>query len=304
MSTALKAGVAGAGVFGGHHARKYASLPDVELVGVYDRGTGRALALAEGLGAPGFVDLEAFLEQAEAVTIAAPAVAHFELAWAALCAGRHVYSEKPLAATLQGARALVAKAAEQGRVLACGHQERAVFAAMGLFDAPERPLRIEAVRRNTHTGRGADVSVVLDLMIHDLDLAVALAGGPAETVEGDSVTTRGPFHDRAWAEIAFQGGMTARFEADRDAPERHRTMRLTYPSGVLEVDFLARTFRNETGFALNADFDQTEAGRDPLGFSVASFVAACRGEAARPLVTGEEAAAALALALRIEKAAA
>jgi predicted dehydrogenase len=304
MSKPLKAGVAGAGVFGGHHARKYASLPDVKLVGVYDRGTGRALALAEGLRAPGFVDLEAFLEQAEAVTIAAPAVAHFELAWAALCAGRHVYSEKPLAATLQGARALVAKAAEQGRVLACGHQERAVFAAMGLLDAPERPLRIEAVRRNTHTGRGGDVSVVLDLMIHDLDLAVCLAGGAPERVEGESVTTQGPFHDRAWAEIAFEGGMTARFEADRDAPERHRTMRITYPSGVVEVDFLARTFVNETGFALNAGFADTEGGRDPLGVSVSAFVAACRGQAERPLVTGEEAAAALALALRIEKAAA
>ena len=304
MSTALKAGVAGAGVFGGHHARKYASLPDVELVGVYDRGTGRALALAEGLGAPGFVDLEAFLESAEAVTIAAPAVAHFELAWAALCAGRHVYSEKPLAATLQGARALVAKAAEQGRVLACGHQERAVFAAMGLFDTPERPLRIEAVRRNTHTGRGGDVSVVLDLMIHDLDLAIVLAEGAPETVEGDSRTTHGPFHDSAWSEITFAGGMTARFEADRDAERRERTMRLIYPSGVVEIDFLARTFRNETGFALNADFESTEAGRDPLGVSVAAFVAACRGQAERPLVTGEEAAAALALALRIEKAAA
>jgi predicted dehydrogenase len=231
-------------------------------------------------------------------------VAHFELAWATLCAGRHVYSEKPLAATLQGARALVRKAEEQGLVLACGHQERAVFAAMGLFDTPERPVRVEAVRRNTHSGRGGDVSVVLDLMIHDLDLAVAFAGPEASSVEGESVTTHGPFHDRAWAEITFDGGMTARFEADRDAAARERTMRLTYPSGVVEIDFLARTFRNETNFPLNAGFEQTEAGRDPLGVSVAAFVAACRGEADRPLVTGEEAAAALALALRIEKAAA
>ena len=98
MNGPLKAGVAGAGVFGGHHARKLASLPGVELVGVYDRGTGRAAALAEQLGAPAFLDLEAFLDRAGAVTVAAPAVAHFELAWAALCAGRHVYAEKPLAA--------------------------------------------------------------------------------------------------------------------------------------------------------------------------------------------------------------
>ncbi len=303
MVQPLRAGVAGAGVFGGHHARKYASLEGVELVGVYDRGTGRALALAEQLGSPGFVDLEAFLARAEAVTIAAPAVAHFELAWAALDAGAHVYAEKPLASTLQGARALVTKARERGRVLACGHQERAVFAAMGLFSTPERPTRVEAVRRNTHTGRGADVSVVLDLMIHDLDLAVALAGGEAASVDGWSEVSRGPFSDRARAEIAFPNGMTAHFEADRDAAERERTMRLVYPSGVVEIDFLQRTFRNEAGFPLNPDFAETEEGRDPLGASVAAFVAAVRGEAERPLVTGEEAARALALALRIEKAA-
>jgi predicted dehydrogenase len=304
MSPPLKAGVAGAGVFGGHHARKYASLPDVELVGVYDRGTGRALTLAEQLGVPGFTDLETFLERVDAVTIAAPAVVHFEMAWAALDAGAHVYVEKPLASTLQGARALVAKAAATDRILAVGHQERAVFAAMGLFDAPERPTRIEAVRRNTHTGRGADVSVVLDLMIHDLDLAVALAGGGRpERVDGASSVTQGPFSDRAQADIVFAGGLAARFEADRDAAQRERTMRLVYPSGEVRVDFLARTFENTTAFPLNADFAETETGRDPLGASVSAFVAAVRGRAPRPLVTGEEAALALELALRVEKAA-
>jgi len=299
----IRAGVAGAGVFGGHHARKYASLPGVELAGVYDRGTGRALALAEQLGVPGFTDLESFLEAVDAVTIAAPAVVHFELAWAVLDAGRHLYVEKPLASTVQGARALVAKAAEGGRTLAVGHQERAVFAAMGLFDAPERPTRIEAVRRNTHTGRGADVSVVLDLMIHDLDLAAALAGGPARRVDGASTVTRGPFSDRAGADIAFEDGLEARFEADRDATLRERTMRLVYPSGEVRIDFLQRTFENTAAFPLNAGFAETETGRDPLGASVAAFTAAVRGEAPRPLVTGEEAALALELALRVEKAA-
>ena len=300
----IRAGVAGAGVFGGHHARKYASLPGVELVGVFDRGNGRALALAEELGVPGFTDLDSFLEQVDAVTIAAPAVAHFELAWAVLDAGAHLYVEKPLASTLPGARALVAKAEAAGRVLAVGHQERAVFAAMGLFAAPERPIRIEAVRRNTHTGRGADVSVVLDLMIHDLDLAVALAGdAPVRRVDGAAAVTHGPFSDRAEADIAFAGGLTARFEADRDAPARERTMRLVYPSGEVRIDFLARTFENTAGFPLNAGFAETETGRDPLGASVAAFTSAVRGETSRPLVTGDEAARALELALRVEKAA-
>ncbi|HEX8569699.1 MAG TPA: Gfo/Idh/MocA family oxidoreductase [Caulobacteraceae bacterium] len=303
MRKPLRAGVAGAGVFGGHHARKYASLPDVELCGVYDRGTGRAVALAQELGAPSFHDLEAFLDGLDVVTIAAPGVTHMELAWAALDAGVHVYVEKPLASTVQGARALTAKAAEAGVVLACGHQERAVFDAMGLFTAPERPLRVEAVRRGTWSGRNADVSVVLDLMIHDLDLALSLAEGDPVQVDGGSEVSHGPFPDRASAEIAFAGGTIASIEADRDAGERHRTMRLVYPSGTLEIDFLARTFSNGAGFPLNADFAETEQGRDPLGASVAAFVAAVRGEAPRPLVTGEEAARALKLALQVEHAA-
>ena len=296
--------MAGAGVFGGHHARKYASLPGVDLVGVYDRGTGRALALAEDLGAPGYTDLEAFLDSVDVLTIAAPAVTHMELAWAALDHGLHVYVEKPLASTLPGARALVAKAAERGRVLACGHQERAVFAAMGLFSAPERPTRVEAVRRNTHTGRGADVSVVLDLMIHDIDLALSLSEGAPGQVSGSTRVTVGPFADKATAELEFSGGMHVRLEADRDAVRRERTMRLVYPSGEVEIDFLGRSFRNTTGFALEANFTETPDGRDPLGASVAAFVAAVRGQTARPLVTGDEAARALELALLVERSAA
>ena len=303
MRQPLKAGVAGAGVFGGHHARKYASLPGVELRGVYDRGTGRAVALAESLGAPSFHDLEAFLSELDVVTIAAPGVTHMELAWAALEAGVHVYVEKPLASTVQGARALTARAEAAGLVLACGHQERAVFDAMGLFTAPERPLRVEAVREGAWSGRNADGSVVLDLMIHDLDLALSLAGGEPVQVEGGSEVSHGPFPDRAHAEIEFRGGMTAHFEANRDAPERRRTMRLVYPSGIVEIDFLARTFSNGAGFPLEAGFAETEQGRDPLGASVSAFVAAVRGEAPRPLVTGEEAAAALRLALQVEHAA-
>jgi predicted dehydrogenase len=304
MERILRAGVAGAGVFGGHHARKYASLPGVELVGIYDRGTGRALALAEELGAPGYTDLETFLNCVDVVTIAAPAVTHMELAWAALDHGLHVYVEKPLASTLPGARALVGKAAERGRVLACGHQERAVFAAMGLFNAPERPTRIEAVRRNTHTGRGADVSVVLDLMIHDLDLALSLSEGEAAEVSGETHVTVGPFADRATADLSFADGMTVHLEADRDAARRERTMRIVYPSGELVIDFLERSFRNTTGFALEANFAETPEGRDPLGTSVAAFVAAARGDKKRPLVTGDEAARALELALIVERSAA
>lgn len=293
----LRAGVVGAGVFGGYHARKYASLAEAELVGVLDAHPERAAALAAELGVRAFDDLDAFLDAVEVVTVASPGATHGEIAGQAIAAGRSVYVEKPLAATLDGAAALVTAAARAGVVLGCGHQERVVFAAMGLLDAPETPISVEAVRRGTPNPRNRDVSAVLDLMIHDLDLALTLAGGEGATVEAS-----GGF-DEVTAEVRFAGGLTARFESSRQAAARERTMTLVYPSGVVEIDFLAPSFRNTTGFALNANFAATAAGRDPLGVSVSQFLAAVRGEG-RPAVDGEEGLLALALGLQVEAAAA
>jgi predicted dehydrogenase len=306
MTKILKAGVAGAGVFGGHHARKYAQVDGVELVGVYDRGTGRALALAEQIGARGFdaAHWDDFIEGLDVLTIAAPAMAHASLAVKALERGVHVYVEKPIAASIQEAEAIIAAAVENGRVLACGHQERIVFQEMGLFDAPERPTRIEAARKGPWTGRSDDVSVVLDLMIHDLDLGLSLAGGAPRQVEAVARAVHGALPDETRAEIWFEGGTTAAFVASRCAEARERTMKIVYPSGTLEIDFLARSFENRTPFALNADFADTARGKDPLGASVADFLAAVRGEKPRPAVTGEEAERALSLALAVDEAAA
>ena len=292
----LKAGVAGAGVFGAHHAAKYAALPGVRLAAVYDHHRSHAEAVAARHGAEAFDDLEAFLQAVEAVTVASPADTHVEVALAALHAGRHAYVEKPLAIFGGDARLLADTARERGLVLACGHQERLVFEAMGLFAAPERPIRIEAVRRGTPSPRNRDVSCVLDLMIHDLDLGLAL-GGSAVSVEGE-----GGF-DEAVAEVAFEGGASGRFAVSRLAGRRERSMRLVYRSGVVEIDFLAPSFSDRAGLGLDPDFAASPAGRDPLGASVAAFVAAVRGERARPAVTGEEGARAVELAVRIEAAA-
>jgi predicted dehydrogenase len=296
-ATELRAGVIGAGVFGGHHARMYARTPGVRLAAVYDPDAARAQALAEQTGAAAAVDLADFLARVDVVTVASPAFTHADMAGAALAAGKPTYVEKPLAATLQDGDKLVALAAERDVVLACGHQERVVFRAMGLLDAPEAPLRIEAVRRGVRSGRNEDVSCVLDLMIHDLDLALLLAGAEPIAVEAEGDP------DVVTAEVTFGNGLTAVFDASRAAPERDRRMSVAYPSGELDIDLLTRAFRNSTPFALNADFAETAAGRDPLSASVDAFLAAVRGEAARPLATGAEALAALDLALAVEQAA-
>jgi predicted dehydrogenase len=291
-------------VFGGYHAGKYASLTDVDFIGVYDTHAERAEALASKHGTRGFSHMKAFFEGLDAVTIAAPAVTHATLADTALGLGLHAYVEKPLALTVAGGRKMVQLAKDAGLVLAAGHQERAIFAAMGLLDIPEPPVRIEAVRRSSYyPGRGTDVSCVLDMMIHDFDLALALNPSAPAELKASGRTEHGPHLDEVFAEVAFADGMVLTVDGSRLDEGRKRTMRLIYPAGEVAIDFMARTFVNTTPYRLNPDYAETSEGRDPLGASVQAFLAAVRGEAPRPLVTGEEALEALDLALRIEAAA-
>ena len=297
MEQVLKAGVVGSGVFGGFHANKYAQMDGVELVGIFDVDPVRCQALADKLGVTAFADLDALLAAVDIVTVASPATTHAAAALACLKAGKPVYVEKPLATSLDEADQLIAEAAKRGLVLACGHQERVVSQAMGLLDIPEKPLLLEAVRKGTPSPRSQDVSVVLDLMIHDIDLALSLTDAEPLAVEAEGD------EDAIRAEATFGDGFTAIFTAARNAQARERTMRIVYPSGVLEIDFVTRAFKNSTPFPLNEAFTETPAGRDPLGTSVAGFVAAVRGLSPRPVVTGEEAARALDLALAVEQAA-
>ncbi|WP_068874103.1 MULTISPECIES: Gfo/Idh/MocA family protein [unclassified Phenylobacterium] len=302
MSETLRGGVIGAGVFGGYHARQYARLAGVTLVGVYDTHPDRAAKVAMPLGARAYADLDAFLAEVDVVTIASPATHHADQALAAIAAGKAVYVEKPIGVSVAEADKVRAAAAAKGVFVACGHQERVVFRAMGLLDAPEQPLRLEALRHGPPSDRSRDVSAVLDLMIHDIDLCLAIAA--AEPVTAEAEGARGP--DGVWdavrAEVSFDSGFAAILDVSRLAEARRRTMRIVYPSGEVEIDFMARTFRNTTPFALNPDFAETPAAKDPLGASVEGFLQAVRGEAPRPIVTVDEAIAALDLAIAVEQA--
>ncbi len=302
MTETLRGGVIGAGVFGGYHAAQYARLPGVTLSGVYDTHPERAARVAMPLGGRAFSDFEAFLEAVDVVTVASPASHHAEQALAAIAAGKPVYVEKPVATTVVEADRLRVAAAAKGLVLACGHQERVTFQAMGLLDVPEQPLLLEALRHGPPSERSRDVTAVLDLMVHDIDLALAICATDPVTAEADGA--RGPdgVWDKARAEVSFESGFMAIFDVSRLAPERKRTMRIVYPSGEVEIDFIARTFRNTTPFALNADYADTPAAKDPLGASVEGFLDAVRGLSPRPVVTVEEAIAALDLAIAVEQA--
>ena len=302
MVESVRGGVIGAGVFGGYHARQYSRLDGVVLSAVYDPHPERAAAVAMPLGGRGFHDLGEFLEAVDVVTVASPATFHAEQALAAIAAGRHVYVEKPIATSVADAQKVLAAARARNLVVACGHQERVVFRAMGLLDIPEQPLRLEALRHGPPSERSQDVSAVLDLMVHDIDLALSLSAAEPTTAEGEGRIGPSGNWDVARSEVSFDDGFTAVFDVSRMAPARKRTMRVVYPSGEVEIDFLTRAFRNTTPFALNPDFDQTPAARDPLGASVEGFLHAVRGEAPRPVVNAEEAIRALDLALAVEQA--
>ena len=303
MASTLRAGVVGAGVFGGYHAAQYARRPDVELTAILDPHPERAQALIDRFGGQSSPNLTALLARVDVLSIASPAHTHAAVALAALAAGKHVYVEKPIATTMEDADAIVAQARAGGLVVACGFLERAAFRAMNLFDVPRAPLRLEAVRRGPPSTRSLDVSVVIDLMIHDLDLALALSDAPPLAVEAEGARVVNRLLDEARAEGVFEDGFVARLSASRVAETRERTMRLVYPNGEVWIDFLAHRFENTTPFALNAAFEETAAGRDRLGASIDAFLAAARGEAQAPLADALDGARALDLALAVEGAA-
>ena len=272
-SSSLKAGVVGAGVFGGFHASKYAAHDRTELVGVFDPDLNKARALAEKHGARSFDTLEHLLAEVDVVTVASPAVHHFAAAAAALAFGKHVLVEKPIASSVEEARELINLASSHGCVLQVGHQERFVFHAMGLLEVPEVPKRIVARRMGPPSDRNLDVSVTLDLMVHDLDLVIALAGAPISSIEGKIDEGRFGSPDVAEAVITFDNGCVAELISSRVHRERDRKMQVEYENGSLDIDFIAKTFDNTTPYALNADFAETETAKDSLGANVNAFIA-------------------------------
>ena len=304
MAKTLRAGVIGSGVFGGYHAGKYIAAQGADLAAVFDVDSNAAKAGGAKHGVNGYDNLEHFLSAVDIVTVASPAATHYKMAKACLEAGKPVLIEKPIAHTIDEARNLTKLAAEKNLVLAIGHQERLVFDAMGLFDAPEAPLAISASRMGPWSPRGSDVSVTLDLMVHDADLVLALFGRPKPAaISANAKAEKTKFPDAITTHIDFDGGQRAQLTASRIHEDRERHMEIIYPSGSLKIDFVARTFDNKTGFALNENYADTPGGQDPLGANVQTFIDAVTGKRERPAVTGEEGLDALALILSVDAAA-
>lgn len=297
----LRAGVIGAGVFGGYHAGKYVENSDTTLTAIFDPDMERAQALADKHGVTAYTELGVFLEAVDVVTIASPGVTHAQMGARVLSAGKPVLIEKPLAVTGEEADMLVKLAAEMKLPLACGHQERLVFDVMGLTAIKAPPKRITAWREGPWSGRSTDISVTFDLMVHDLDLALTLIGqSEAESLSVEGKTERSDSLDEVSIHARFANGAALKLKASRIADDRRRGMVVEYEEGVIEIDFVARTFKNTTGFDLNPDYMDTPEGRDPLGANVARFVDAVLGRASGPAAPGEAGAAAVKFAERVD----
>src|SRR6202012_5585587 len=228
----LKAAVIGAGAFGRHHATKYRALAaageGVELFAVADPSAEARRASAVQHGVSTVADWRELLGKVDLVSVCSPAVTHADIVRAFLNAGAHVLVEKPIATTIEEGNDLVALAAKTGKVLTVGHQERFVFARTGLLDQVETPLEIQCWRRGPWTGRGDDVSAVLDLMIHDLDLVHTLVKSPVAEVTARGFTQYGPHVDEVAAEVTFANGTVAHLDTSRIAESRKRGFRAVY----------------------------------------------------------------------------
>src|SRR5271170_5782140 len=221
----LRIGVVGVGHFGRYHALKVAASKRATLVGVHDPDLERAKAIGWEAGAPD-LGFDALLATADALIIAAPAEAHHALGAAALRAGKHVLVEKPIAATLAEADELAALAAARALVLQVGHLERFSAAHGAVAGRLGPPLYIEATRIAPFKPRGTDVSVILDLMIHDLDLVLSLTDSPIDSIEAVGAPVASVHEDIANARIRFRNGAVAAVTASRISPRTERRMRV------------------------------------------------------------------------------
>ena len=310
----MRVGVIGAGGLGLHHVRILRDMLGPEFAGFYEARADRAAQVSADLGVRAHETLDSLLDAVDAVTIVVPTPLHFEVAKQVLSRGIHAMIEKPIAATLAEADEMLELARQHGAIVQTGHVERFNRAIRAAIPYVEAPRFIESDRLAPFNPRGSDVAVVLDLMIHDIDLVHTLVGGKAASVAAVGVPVLTPFVDIANARLTFDSGAVANITASRVSRERMRKIRIFQQSGYLSLDLGAG---NGEFYRMRGDLDlatmasaplaleqfveriplEAEDG-EPLRLEFESFLAAVRGEG--PVaVTGEEGRDALAVALQI-----
>jgi predicted dehydrogenase len=314
LSAPLRIGVVGTGSLGYHHARILREIPGVVFRGFFEANPERAGTVQRELGVRAYATLDALLDDVDAVSIVVPTSKHHEVAMAALAQGKHLLIEKPITVTLAEADELLQLAERNGLKIQIGHIERFNRAIRAALPHVDKPLFIDSDRLAPFNPRGSDVAVVLDLMIHDIDLVLTLTGAPVKDVSAAGLGVLTPSIDIADARITFTTGAVATITSSRVSKDRMRKLRIFQRNGYLSLDLAAGTgemyrLRGDVDLAALAKqaqpleafvervaIDAPEG--EPLRLELESFVAALRGEQ-EIAVSGRAGRDALAVALRI-----
>ena len=311
-----RVGVVGAGSLGFHHIRILRDLPGIQFTGFFESRPERKAEVEKELRVRGQPSLDALLESCDAVVIVVPTSSHFEVATAAIGRGKHVFIEKPITTTLEEADALLEQARQNGVMVQIGHIERFNRAVRAALPHVKKPRFIDSERLAPFSPRGSDVAVVLDLMIHDIDLLLTLVGSEARDISAVGVPVLTPMLDIANARVTFVSGAVANITSSRISREKKRKIRIFQEREYLSLDLGAGTgefYRlksNIDPMALKsappdiaAFVDRiklTAPDGEPLKLELESFVSALKGKG--PIeVSGEEGRLALSVALRIVK---
>ena len=290
----MRLGVAGTGHLGFHHARISRDL--AESVHIYDTDSARMEKVAQELGVPGTASLDDLIEESDALIVAATTTAHHKVVTEALRAGKHVLVEKPLASTAPEGEEMVRIADEKGLVLAVGHVERFNPAITAAAELIQGPLFVEGHRMAPFKPRGTDVSVVMDLMIHDIDLVLSFVRSPVSEIHASGIPVLSDKIDIASARLLFENGAVVNMTASRISAVPVRKLRFFQPRMYVSVDFAGRSvtaLRLEGESIVPVPVPVTEA--DALTAEISDFLAACAGGTA-PVVTGSDGLRALQVA--------
>lgn len=295
----IKAGVAGTGSMGRNHARVYSMLENVELTAIYDQDIERAKAVADEFGGVAVSSLEELAKLTQGVSVAVPTVAHRDVGCRLMELGCDVLMEKPIANSLDDARALIEVSHKEDRILQIGHIERFNPVMRSLEKKLNEPKFIEAHRLSPFPNRSMDIGVVLDVMIHDLEIILHLVKSPIESVDAVGVNVLTHREDIANARIRFENGCVANITASRISPEKMRKLRVFQGDCYLSLDYQEQSGEMYWKEGMEIKKGEVEVEKDePLKLELASFIN-CIAKGETPAVTGNHGAAALDVALEI-----
>lgn len=303
----LRAAVIGVGYLGRFHAQKYAALPGVELIGVVDVDLAVAQKVAAEVGCRAFSDYRELLDHVDLASIVVPTQFHFAVAKEFLAAGCHLLVEKPITETVAEAEELIALARQHDAILQVGHLERFNPAIVALKGELNKPMFIESHRLTPYRGRGTDVNVVLDLMIHDIDIILNMVKSPLTSIHASGVPVLSGEVDIANARLEFASGCVANVTASRVSRDAMRKVRVFQPDAYFSIDYQKRKIavcrKDGAGMVLpglpgitmqEKGFAESDALMDEIG----AFVASVKN-GTPPVVGGEDGRRALEVALQI-----